>query len=174
MACCRLTKCCCCSLHSGSLIVAIIYLFLTLLGGGFYAWELYQNIDHDLTTVIAYDSAGIGVMGLSAAIAIVLIVGVAKERRGLCLVWIIWAFLHLAIEIGLGAYVGVVSIGGAFGLAVAGSVVLLTGVFIPISLIPAIITLVIAVIIIIFLIFGIVIVCSYYKELRDGQQVQPV
>ncbi|XP_019637385.1 PREDICTED: uncharacterized protein LOC109479807 [Branchiostoma belcheri] len=172
MGCFRLTKCCCCSLHSASLTVAIIYLFLALLGGGFHAWELYRHIG--TTSAVAYNGAGIGVMGMSVILAIVLVVGVAKERRFLCLMWVLWAFIHLAIEIALGTYVGVVSIGGAFGLAVAGVVEQMVGSIITIALIPAIITLAIAVAIIFFLIPSIVIVCSYYHELRDGQQVQPV
>ncbi|XP_019637198.1 PREDICTED: uncharacterized protein LOC109479652 [Branchiostoma belcheri] len=166
MCCIRLrASCCgCCSLRTGSIVIGVLHLVLSLVAGGDYVYRWIQAMGNGVTSseeVII----GVAVFGVSVLAAVLLIIGAAHNNSTLCLIWVVWAGLHLALVIALAIYAGVVT----FVLAVTPEDT--TG-FMGLVQILTISLLVVAVLIIAVLSYGIVVVCSHYRDLKESPEVR--
>ncbi|XP_066296681.1 uncharacterized protein [Branchiostoma lanceolatum] len=161
MCCCRLQSCCCCALREGSIAIGIIDMVLSLIGIGMQVWSIVATGQG--ATVNPYTYGNIGVYVISIVFSIMLIFGALKNNACLCLAWVIWSSICLALDIALVAWICL----GTFVLVglTAGSGL---GTIIAIGLIPVYITIAILVVIIIFLIYGLMVVNSFRQDINEG------
>ncbi|XP_035697674.1 uncharacterized protein LOC118430761 [Branchiostoma floridae] len=160
----RASCCGCCSLRTGSIVIGVLHLVLSFVTGGFYVYRWIRAMGSDVVPTEEV-FVGVAVFGVSVLVAVLLIIGATHNNPTLCLIWVIWAGLHLALAIALAIYAGVVTFALSVGPNDAGGFVDLIR-FLTIALMA------IAGVIIVVLSYGIIVVCSHYRDLKDSPEVR--
>ncbi|XP_078617044.1 uncharacterized protein LOC144885149 [Branchiostoma floridae x Branchiostoma japonicum] len=165
---CRLQDsfCGCCTLRHGSVFVGIVHLIISMLGG-LAAFSLYGVI-FKAEPIRPAEITGVIFYGLSILAAFVLIIGVLKKNYALCLVWILWAIFHLLVATALAIALLVHVSGGAVieAITLQTEGTTLSASYGTVVLVAAVLALVFFFVMSPFLMYGIVVVCSYYRKIR--------
>ncbi|XP_049841821.1 uncharacterized protein LOC126292059 [Schistocerca gregaria] len=153
-------QCCCgCSLRMGTIIIAILFVSLSFvqIGTSMYYLLTHQYIDDvvnrgELVSVIKALLIEVLVYSAMQAIcSVLLLYGAIQEKSGMLLPWVVTEILVNIVM----AVIGIIVFSGAFTSTAIAIVGLNTRVFVCI------------VIYVLFNLYSLVVVCSYYRTLRE-------
>ncbi|XP_035698198.1 uncharacterized protein LOC118431188 [Branchiostoma floridae] len=157
-------SCCgCCDVKTGSIVVAIIWIILTLIGLGYTSYRVY--LVSLLGLVSPTDVVLLILYIVNFIVHILLIIGVAQEVRPLILTWVIVTIICTVVSLIVYVYVTVATI-AIIGALASGSDD--QGVIVGAGVASLAIVWIIWGVFFILTVYGCLVVFSHYQNLRDA------